>query len=198
MMDKYPPLEVFPEVRGKRVWRREVHEGQPRKLTRDEREHGPLWNAPDGIYIVTVSQGMPAERFEMAHLLNLASQGARSTIANGFVPTHNYDSAIAVANGRVVGGVVADRERATWFAKELTADGRCRKSAAAESRLCPVIMDLWIHPAHRRRGLGRQLLGTIAGHFSRSVEQLGFWFPIRKNAVLLLWSMGLRRVEGFR
>jgi GNAT superfamily N-acetyltransferase len=196
MIGKHPRLEIFPEASGERVWRREVHERQPRKLTRDERQHGPRCNAPDGIYIVTVTEETPPERFEMAHLLNLTSRGARSTKCNGFVPTDNYDSAIAVVSGRVVGGVIADRGRVTHVAKGLGADGRCRKSLPADRRGCPVIMDLWVHPAHRRKGLGQQLLAAIAGHFGRSVEQVGYRFPISRNAVRLLWSMGLRKVEG--
>jgi GNAT superfamily N-acetyltransferase len=196
MMDKYASFKIFPEARGNRVWREEVHQWEPRKLTREERQHGPRYNAPDGIYIVTVSEGTPPEGFEMARLLNLASRGSRSTKANGFVPTGHYDSALAVVSGRVVGGVVADRGRAIWFAGELRADGGCRKSRMADDGGGPVIMDLWVHPAHRRRGLGRQLLTAVAAHFGRSVEQIGFRFPIRKNAVRLLWSMGLRKVEG--
>ena len=78
---------------------------------------------PDGIYIVTVSEGTPVERFQIAHLLNLESEGACSTHANGFVPSDNYDSAIAVVDGRIVGGVIADRDRAVPLRGELNAKG---------------------------------------------------------------------------
>lgn len=98
-MDKYPQLTVFPEAAGRRVWRDEVHTPLGRKLTPDERQHGPRCSLSEGIYIVTVSEGTSADLFTAACLLNLASQGKRSTHANGFVPTDNYDSAIGARGG---------------------------------------------------------------------------------------------------
>ena len=195
-MDKYAQLRIFPEEIGERIRRREVNNWKSRKLTADEHRHGPLCNAPDGIYIVTLSERTPAERFEMAHLLNLASKGTRSTHGNGFVPADLYDSAIAIANGRVVGGAIADRGRTMRKTLELESDGGYKSGSASGVELRPVVWDLWVHPAHRRKGLGRQLLSAMAEHFECSVEQMGFRFPISKEARLLLWSMGLRKVEG--
>lgn len=195
-MDKYAQLRIFPEEIGERTWRHAVDDWKSRKLTADERRHGPLCNAPDGIYIATLSERTPAERFEMAHLLNLASRGTRSTHANGFVPADHYDSAIAIAKGRVVGGAIADRGRTMRKTLELKSDGGYKSGSAAGVELRPVMWDLWVHPAHRQKGLGRQLLSAMAEHFECSVEQMGFRFPISKKARLLLWSVGLRKVEG--
>lgn len=190
-------LKIFPDAKGEKMWRQEVHKWQSRRLSPDERKHGPRCNAPDGIYIVTVSERTPPEHFEMAHLLNIASHGTRSSQANGFVPTDNYDSAIAVVNGRVAGGVIADVERCMPRTKRLIARGASSASLPVDHpRYGPVVFDLWVHPSHRRRGIGGQLLEAIAAHFGLTVAKVGYRFPIKRNAVRLLRKMGVRTVEG--
>jgi GNAT superfamily N-acetyltransferase len=194
-MDKYPQLAVFPEVSGELVHRPEVNTPPRRKLSREERQLGPSCNLSDGIYIVTVSANTPHERFDAAHLLNLASHGKRSTHANGFIPTDNYDSAVAVVNGRVVGGVIADRERVGHLHVRLRSNSA--RALSGPRRLCPIVFDLWVHPAHRRRRLAQQLLLAMASHFRRSVGELGFRVPISTAAVHLLRSMGLTEILGW-
>ena len=200
--EKYPPLTIFHEVAGKRVWRNEVYAGPHRKLSADERRCGPKCKLDDGIYIVTVSDGTPAERFDIAHLLNLASAGKRTTHANGFVPTNNYDSAIAVINNRVVGGIIADSDRAVHLSVRLQANGIHKCSALSSSKLAtrgrgrPVIWDLWVHPAHRRKGVAEQLLVAMAARFGCIPTGLGFRVPISGGAVRLLRSMGIKEVVG--
>jgi GNAT superfamily N-acetyltransferase len=198
-MDKYPQLIVFPNAAGRRVWRKEVHTPVRRKLTPDEYKYGPRCNLPEGIHIVTVSKGTSADLFTAAHLLNLASKGKRTTHANGFVPTDNYDSAIVVVDSRVVGGIIADRGRAIHLRAQLRANGTHKIIACQpddRNRPQAVIFDLWVHPAHRRKGLARQLVIALAGHFGCSPGELGFRVPISKAAVQLLRSMGLDQVVG--
>jgi len=195
--DKYPPLTIFPEVAGKRVWRNEGHTWQEkRKLSGEERRCCPHCDLVDGVYIVTVSDGTPPERFDIAHLLNLASQRKRSTQAEGFLPSDNYDSAIAVVNGRVVGGIVADIERAVHLSVRLQANGTCQSSALTRVQARAVIFDLWVHPVHRRKGLARQLLMAMAAHFGCSPRKLGFRVPVSREAVQLLRSMGIKEAVG--
>ncbi len=200
--EKYPPLTIFHEVTGKRVWRNDVYAAPRRKLSADERRCGPTCNLDDGIYIVTVSDGTPAERFVIAHLLTLASAGKRTTHANGFVPTDNYDSAIAVLNWRVFGLIIADIDRAIHLNVRLQANGRYKSSGLSSSKLAtrgkvgPVVWDLWVHPAHRRKGVARQLLIAMAAHFVCSASELGFRVPISSGAVRLLRSMSIKEVVG--
>jgi ribosomal protein S18 acetylase RimI-like enzyme len=205
-MDKYPQLTVFPEVPGKLVWREEVNTPSRRKLSREERQLGPGCDLPDGIYIVTVSENTPPEWFHAAQLLNLVSAGKRTTHGPGFLPLYDYDSAIAVVNGRVVGGVVADKERFLSLLVPLRAKSAPRQLSPGDPRepwnsprvghRRPTVFDLWVHEAHRRRGVARQLLLAIAAHFGRSVGDLGFRVPISPAARQLLRSMGLREVLG--
>jgi GNAT superfamily N-acetyltransferase len=166
-----------------------------RELSDDERQHGPVCGLPDGIYIVTASAGTPPERFAAAHLLNLASEGDRSSQANGFVPTDNYDSAVAVVEGRIVGGVIADRDRGAHLCVRLKPNGTFQ-SVGGPRKLCPIVFDLWVHPTHRRRGLGGQLIRAMATHFGRDVGELGFRVPFSKAAVQLLRAMELSTVLG--
>lgn len=60
----------------------------------------------------------------------------------------------------------------------------------------PVVWNFWVHPVHRRKGLGRQLLEAMAAHFGRQVREMGFWLPISREAVGVLLSMGITEVAG--
>jgi GNAT superfamily N-acetyltransferase len=192
-MPEHSRLTVFPEVQGQRMWRQEVNEGINRRLSREERDLGPVCGLADGIYIVTVSANTPAERFKAAHLLNLASANERSTHGPGFVPTDHYDSAVAIVDRRVVGGVIAARNGACHLRVTLRTQSR---PVSVRSECRPIVWDLWVHRAHRRKGLGGQLLEAIAAHFSRSVADLGHRLPISRKAVGLLRSMRIEEVLG--
>lgn len=188
-IEKYPELTVFPEVPGKRVWRTGVHR---KKLSIDDWKRGPKVRLPDGIHILTVSENTPRELFDAASLLSCMSNVC-SQHANGFLPSDYFDSAIAVVDGRVVGGVIADRYHSTYLRKVL---GDESEPTGAESQYRPVIWYVWVHPVHRRRGVGPQLLEAIAAHFGRPVAEMGFWLPVFEEADAMLRSMGITEVAG--
>jgi GNAT superfamily N-acetyltransferase len=190
--DRASQLTVFPEAPGRRVWRKEVHLPLERELTADDRERGPKVDLPDGIHIVTVSENTPARLFEAAHLLTAVSE-AWINHADGFVPSDRYDSAIAVVRGRVVGGLIAGRNLPTHLRRVL---GDPSGQTAAESQNRPVIWYVWVHPAHRRKRLARQLLEATASHFRRRVAEMGFRLPIFEGAEAVLLSMGIKEVAG--
>ena len=180
-------LTIFPEAPGKRIFRPEVNR-PVRKLSQEEEELGAVTRLPDGIHIVTVSANTPPALFEAAHFLDLVSAGQRN---NGFVPTDHYDSAIAIVNGRVIGGVLANIRKTCTMRKVLSSG-----SERPELEACPTIWGLWVHPGYRQKGVGRQLLEAMATHFNRGVAELGFWLPISDKAVSLLKSMGIDQVLG--
>ena len=197
-MDKYPQLTVFPGMPGEKVWRSDVYNGPQGTLTHDERQLGPRYDLPNGIYIVTVSEGTPTERFEIATLLDQAYAEERTTQGPSFVPITNYDSAVAVVNGRVVGGIVAADVVKAFFVNvrvQLSARGTYEE-AGIKGHWRMGVNDLWVHRAHQRKGLARQLLAAMADHLGCSVGELCFRLPINKAAVRVLWSLGLRQVEG--
>lgn len=142
---------------------------------------------------MTVSANTTPELFEAARQLNVVSYDERTTHADGFMPSYNYDSAIAVVNQRVVGGIVARRSAACYLRKILADDYHTMLS---DGRVGPTVWDLWVHPAHRRQGLGRQLLEAIAGHFGRKVTEMGHRLPITEAAAGALRSMGIVDVLG--
>jgi GNAT superfamily N-acetyltransferase len=193
-MPEYPQLAIVPEVPGKRVWRPEVSRGPDRTLSPEEIKLGPTCALPDGIYIVTVSENTPPEYFAAAHLLQRIRVIENGTHSPSFVPLFHYDSAIAVVERRVVGGVVAHTDQVVN--SRLVLESGAENPADGEYR--PTVMYLWVHPAHRHGGLGRQLLNAIASHLGRQLAQLGFFFPISDSATGLLRSMGVDEVLGFR
>lgn len=185
-MEKFSQLKVFPEAPGNRVDRR--------KLSRQENELGPEANLPDGIHIVTVSEGTPASLFEAAHSLSIVSKVRTKTNAPDFLPCNHRDSAIAIVDGRIVGGVVAECNRRIY---------RCQITSYVSGthevpiRWGPIVMYIWVHEDHRRRGLGRQLLEAIANHFGRRVSEMGFFLPISNDGRRLLTKMGIKEACGF-
>lgn len=192
--NKYAKLTVFPAAPGRRVYRKEVHLPVKRKITSDDRKFGPGVGLPDGIHIVTVSENTRAELFEAASLLSGVSDAYRNH-ADGFAPSNNYDSAIAVVGGRVVGGLIAHRNRKAYLRQVL---GKRSRPGHAGNEFRPVVWYMWAHPAHRRKGLGRQLLEAIADHFGRAVGELGFRLPISEEMDGLLRKMGIKEVAGWR
>lgn len=197
-MSEYSQLAMFAEVPGNRVWKRDVHGSPGGQVSQDEKQRGPVSELADGIYVVTVSENTPPERFRAAHRLNLVSEPDRRkqcTLAGGFLPGDSHDTAIAVVNSRIVGGIVADRGRACFWRQALS-DKSSPVSVGYQSRPC--VMYIWVHPKHRRMGIGRQLQEAIAAHFDRKVSDLGHWFPIKPKAKQLLRSMGIEEVFGFK
>jgi len=162
-------LPIFPEVPGERVWRPEVHRSPTKKLSQDEIERGPKCELPDGIHILTVSANTPAELFDAAQGLNMVSPTALRNHNDGFLPSGNYDSAIAVVRGRVIGGLIADRGRVVTGRPRL--GGRPGPSPITPG-LRPVVLNVWVHKAHRHKGVERRLLEGAASHFSVEVGSL--------------------------
>ena len=199
-------LDLFSEVPGRRVWRNEVINPPPWQPTQDEIAFGPLTNSADGIYIVTVSEKTPAERIELAWRATLASE--RQHPGPDFLPAHNYDSAVAVQNGRIAGAALAKLEcRALYvWNVSLKANGTAYKyeELTKENGLTfngnlgerPTVFTIWVHTAHRRKGIGRQLVAALAEHFSLAINEIGFRLPLSKDAVHMLEAMGLKSVIG--
>ena len=199
-------LNLFSEVSGRRVWRNEVHNPPPWQLTQDEIAFGPLTNSADGIYIVTVSEKTPAERIELAWRATLASE--RQHPGPDFLPADNYDSAVAVRNGRIAGAALATlasralyvwnvslKENGTAYKhEELTKENGLTFNGKLGDR--PTVFTIWVHTAHRRKGIGRQLVAALAEHFSLAVNEIGFRLPLSKDAVHMLEAMGLKSVIG--
>ncbi len=199
-------LDLFSEVSGRRVWRNEVHNPPPWQPTQDEIAFGPLTNSADGIYIVTVSEKTPAERIELAWRATLASE--RQHPGPDFLPADNYDSAVAVRNGRIAGAALATlasralyvwnvslKENGTAYKnEELTEENGLTFNENLGGR--PTVFTIWVHTAHRRKGIGRQLVAALAEHFSLTVDEIGFRLPLSKDAVHMLEAMGLKSVIG--
>ncbi len=199
-------LDLFSEVPGRRVWRNEVINPPPWQPTQDEIAFGPLTNSADGIYIVTVSEKTPAERIELAWRATLASE--RQHPGPDFLPAHNYDSAVAVRNGRIAGAALAKLESRALYVwnvslkengtaykhEELTKENGLTFNGNLGDR--PTVFTIWVHTAHRRKGIGRQLVAALAEHFSLAVNEIGFRLPVSKDAVHMLEAMGLKSVIG--
>ncbi len=62
--------------------------------------------------------------------------------------------------------------------------------------IVPTIMTIWVHRASRRKGIGRQLVVALAGHFGLPVGQIGFRLPLWKESVHMVLAMGLSRIVG--
>jgi len=76
----------------------------------DEAEHGLRTEFADGIYIVTLHEDTPTDWLDLARRVSVATYEQHP--GPDFMPASNYDSAIAVADRRVVGGHTGEiRER---------------------------------------------------------------------------------------
>lgn len=62
------------------------------------------------------------------------------------------------------------------------------------NRFVPTMMTIWVHPTHRRKGVGRQLVAALATHFRLPIEEIGFRLPLWRESVHMGLAMGLRRI----
>jgi GNAT superfamily N-acetyltransferase len=93
-------LPVFPDVPGKRVWRHDLYQGPSNwRPDSNENKFGPRTSFADGIYIVTISENIPVERIDLFLKARFAARDSRYDFDLG----DNYDAAVAVYKGRIVG-----------------------------------------------------------------------------------------------
>lgn len=200
--------EAFSKLRGRRVRRtQELPPLSPWQPTQDELAFGPRTNLADGIYIATLSEKIPTERIELASKATLASERQQHR-GPDFLPGPHYDSAVAVQNGRIAGAALAKlecralyvwnvslKENGTAYKhEELTEENGLTFNGKLGDR--PTVFTIWVHTAHRRKGIGRQLVAALAEHFSLAVNEIGFRLPLSKDAVHMLEAMGLKSVIG--
>ncbi len=79
----------------------------------DEAEHGLRTEFADGIYIVTLHEDTPTDWLDLARRVSVAAYEQHP--GPDFMPASNYDSAIAVADRRVVGGTLVRLESAPRY-----------------------------------------------------------------------------------
>ena len=103
-------LPIFARATGKRVWRNDMYRLEVWEPDADEAEHGLRTEFADGIYIVTLHEDTPTDWLDLARRVSVATYEQHP--GPDFMPASNYDSAIAVADRRVVGGHTGEiRER---------------------------------------------------------------------------------------
>lgn len=208
----------FAEARGRRQQREAINNPVAWEPDRDELAHGPRTDFRDGIYIVTVNEGTPDQRIELAQKATSAAEGQHPGL--GFVPGWIYDSGIAVRAGRIVGAVTACVEAGNFYRWRVslkpdgtpyTTDevacpdrdpnveypGRAKYDRALTERgYTPAIYTIWVHPAHRRQHIGQHLVRAIAEHFRSSPDQIGYRLALSREAVGMVSSLGLAEIIG--
>src|SRR2546430_2715809 len=97
-------LHIFARATGKRVWRNDMYRLEVWEPDAGEAEHGLRTEFADGIYIVTVHEDTPTDWLDLARRASVAAYEQHP--GPNFMPASNYDSAIAVADRRVVGGTL--------------------------------------------------------------------------------------------
>ncbi len=97
-------LPIFARATGKRVWRNDMYRLEVWEPDAGEAEHGLRTEFADGIYIVTVHEDTPTDWLDLARRASVAAYEQHP--GPNFMPASNYDSAIAVADRRVVGGTL--------------------------------------------------------------------------------------------
>jgi hypothetical protein len=201
-------LPVFVDNAGDRKWRKEVHERPQWRPDADEIKHGPRTSFASGIYIVTVNEGTKSSWIDLAWRAAIAA--SKQHPGPTLLPSDNYDSAVAVLGGRVVGGALISIEAVTRYRWKvnLRPDGRAyihKELFGPQSEQCgitfdprldtrPAIYTIRVHRAHRKRGIGRQLVRTVAGHYSLPVTELGFRLPLSKKAVQMVKALELTTI----
>jgi len=60
----------------------------------------------------------------------------------------------------------------------------------------PMVRGVWVHPAYRGMGIGRQLISAFGQHFNIRVDELGFRLPVSAKAARMLQAMGLETIFG--
>ena len=128
------------------------------------------------------------------------------------MPGSNYDSFIAVMGGRIIGGALVALEsgaRYLWTV-HLKPDGNAHNADelfGEETKKCgatfdgnlgspPAIYTIWVHPGHRRKGIGGQLVQAVATYYGLSLERLCFRLPLSKEAVGMTKALGLKEIVG--
>jgi GNAT superfamily N-acetyltransferase len=203
-------LPVFARATGEHVWRNDMHRLEVREPDADEAEHGPRAEFADGIYIVTVHEDTPTDWLDLARRASVAAYEQHP--GPDFMPADKYDSAIVVANRRVVGGTLVRLESAPRYRWkiQLRPDGEAYTAddlfgeegekwgftfSPAEERP-PAIYTIWVHPACRGEGLGGQLVRAVAAHYDLPLPNLCFRLPLSKQAVRMAQRLGLNTIIG--
>src|SRR5207248_232162 len=106
-------LPIFARATGKRVWRNDMYRLEVWEPDAGEAEHGLRTEFADGIYIVTVHEDTPTDWLDLARRASVAAYEQHP--GPNFMPASNYDSAIAVADRRVVGGTLVRLESAPRY-----------------------------------------------------------------------------------
>lgn len=210
---KIAQLRILPEKAGERIFRDEVDTAPDWEMDADERKVGPRTTFPDGIYIVTVSENTPGEWIDLSWRATIAGGKQHPNQNLDFLPADNYDSAIAVYNGRVVGGALASLERKAQYRwrptlktdgtaysyEELTGEAETPASCPPVydptlQPFRPTVLTIWVHQKYRRLGIGRQLVTALAEHFNRPVDQIGIRLPLWSESVRMIRAMGLDEI----
>src|SRR5438132_13223104 len=93
--------------------RNDMHRLEVWEPDADEAEHGLRTEFADGIYIVTLHEDTPTDWLDLARRVSVATYEQHP--GPDFMPASNYDSAIAVADRRVVGGTLVRLESAPRY-----------------------------------------------------------------------------------
>ncbi len=176
-------LPIFARATGRRVWRNDMYRLEVWEPDADEAEHGLRTEFADGIYIVTLHEDTPTDWLDLARRVSVATYEQHP--GPDFMPASNYDSAIAVADRRVVGGTLVRLESAPRYRwkVQLRPDGEAYTA-------------IWVHPARRGEGFGGQLVRAVAAHYDLPLSKLCFRLPLSKQAVRMVQRLGLNTIMG--
>lgn len=205
-----PTLLIAAKATGRRIWRSDMYELGDWEPDANEVEHGPRTEFADGIYVVTVHEGTPTDWLRIAQRATIASYDQRPE--PDLMPGSNYDSFIAVMNGRIVGGALVSLESAARYlwSVQLKPGGdayindelfgedgeKCGIKFDRNLDWPPAIYTIWVHPAHRRNGIGGQLVRSVATYYGLPLEKLCFRLPLSKEAVGMTKALGLDIIVG--
>src|SRR5438876_11215929 len=106
-------LHIIARATGRQCWRNDMYQLEVWDPEADEAEHGLRTEFADGIYIVTVHEDTPTDWLDLARRVSVATYEQHP--GPDFMPASNYDSAIAVADRRVVGGTLVRLESAPRY-----------------------------------------------------------------------------------
>ena len=203
-------LPIITMATGRRIWREDMYELGHWEPEGDEIEHGPRTEFADGIYVVTVHEGTPAEWLKIALKATIASSGRHP--GPDLLPGSVYDSFIAVMGGRIVGGALVALESAPrylWTLQlkpdsgaytddELFGEDSKKFGLVSDRNLGqpPAIYTIWVHRGHRRKGIGGQLVQAVATYCGLLLEKLCFRLPLSKEAVGMTKALALTVIVG--
>jgi hypothetical protein len=203
-------LPIHSQATGKRILRTDMYELGDWDPEKDEIAHGPRTEFAEGIYVVTVHEGTPTDWLKIAMKASIASGEERP--GPDLLPAFTYDSFIAVASKRIVGGALVALESAARYRwnNHLKPDGEAhsleelfRKSPEKcviriDRNLGwpPAIYTIWVHSAWRKRGIGGQIVQAIAAYYGLPLAKLCFRLPLSKEAVGMTRALGLIEIIG--